>query len=61
MIENDEYKQNLLESAYPADKLVKELNRNLQILNTTVLEIQSNYIELEVNFLSPDDISIGGD
>ena len=61
MIENDEYIRSLLESAYPRNKLEKELNRNLEILNFTVLEMDENYIELSVNFSNPDDISIGGE
>ena len=54
MIENEEYRESLLDSGYPIKMLEKELNRNLTILNTTIVKIESDYIVIEVNFLYPD-------
>ena len=54
MIENEEYRESLLDSGYPIKMLEKELNRNLTILNTTIVKIESDYILIEVIFLHPD-------
>jgi len=50
MIENNEYAQSLLESAYPKEKYVNELNRNVQIYDAKILSINSDYIEVFISF-----------
>ena len=39
----------------------KILNRNLKILNITVSQIKKKFIEFDINFKNPGDVSIGGD
>jgi len=61
MVENNEYAQSLLESAYPKEKYVNELYRNVQIYNAKILRINSYYIEVFISFQNPEVISVGGE
>ena len=62
IIANQEFNSNILESGYPLEKLQKELNRNMTInyAQTKIQTIQKDYLKIEMDFLKPDDISVGG-
>ena len=61
MIENKEFSSSIKDSGYPITKLQKELNRNLTINPTqTKMVIKDDQIDIQIIFINPDDVSIGG-
>ena len=62
IIANKEFNSNIQESGYPIEKILEELNRNLtiNIAQTKIKTIQNDYLEIEIDFIKPNDISVGG-